>query len=176
MISQNWLPPVSMSPSYAPFASCLYRRLSKINRWVWPSLVQFCHSVVSDFLQPHGLQYTRLPCPSWSPRACSNSCPLSHWCQPTISSSVIPFNMNLTQDPFKLLLPPWVPECVRFYGQVPIKLRVESILTALFITPKLSPTNLKATLWGVCLPSEAPLGRGAHQGLWPLTPRWEPQQ
>ena len=46
---------------------------------------------MSDSLQPHGLQLTRLPCPS-SPRACSNSCPLSWWCYPTISSSVAPFS------------------------------------------------------------------------------------
>ena len=43
-------------------------------------------------LQPHGLQHTMLPCPSLSPRVCSNSCPLSRWCHPTISSSVIPFS------------------------------------------------------------------------------------
>ena len=44
------------------------------------------HSVVSDSLWPHGLQHARLPCPSWSLRVCSNSCPLSGWCHPTISS------------------------------------------------------------------------------------------
>ena len=56
--------------------------------------VQFrsVHSVMSDSLQPHELQHTRLPCPSPTPRACSNSCPLSWWCQPTISSSVILFS------------------------------------------------------------------------------------
>ena len=42
-------------------------------------LFLFSHSVMSDSLQPHGLQYTRLPCPSLSPRACLNSCPLSQW-------------------------------------------------------------------------------------------------
>ena len=51
----------------------------------------FSHSVVSDSLQPHGLQHTRLPCPSLSPGVCSNSCPLGWWCHPTISSSVTPF-------------------------------------------------------------------------------------
>ena len=54
--------------------------------------VQFSHSVVSDSLQPHGLQHSRLPCPSPTPRAYSNSCPLSQWCHPTISSSVVPFS------------------------------------------------------------------------------------
>ena len=46
---------------------------------------------MSDSLQPHGLQHTRHPCPSPTPRACSNSCPSSRWCHPTISSSV-PFS------------------------------------------------------------------------------------
>ena len=54
--------------------------------------VQFSRSAVSESLQPHGLQYTRLPRPSSTPRASSNSCPLSQWCHPTISSSVIPFS------------------------------------------------------------------------------------
>ena len=55
------------------------------------SLVQFSHSVVSNSLQPHGLQHARLPCPSQTPRAYSYSCALSWWCHPTISS-VIPFS------------------------------------------------------------------------------------
>ena len=54
--------------------------------------VQFSCSVMSDSLQPHGLQYARPPCPSPTPRAYSNSCPLSQWCHPTISISVIPFS------------------------------------------------------------------------------------
>ena len=52
----------------------------------------FNHSVMSDSLWPHGLQHTRLPCPSPSPRAYSNSCPSSQWCHPTILSSVTPFS------------------------------------------------------------------------------------
>ena len=52
-------------------------------------LLLFSHSVVSNSLQPHGLQHTRLPCPSLSPGVCSNSYTLSQWCHPTISSSVI---------------------------------------------------------------------------------------
>ena len=55
-----------------------------------PALLLFSCSIVSKSLRPHGLQHTRLPCPSWTPGACSNSCPLSWWCHPTISSSVIP--------------------------------------------------------------------------------------
>ena len=53
--------------------------------------VQFSRSVVSDSLWPHGLQHARLPCPSPTPRAYSNSSPSSWWCHPTISTSVIPF-------------------------------------------------------------------------------------
>ena len=54
--------------------------------------VQFSHSVMSNTLQPHELQHTRLPCPSPTPRVHPNPCPLSWWCHPTISSSVIPFS------------------------------------------------------------------------------------
>ena len=54
--------------------------------------VQFSCSVVSDTLQPHELQHTRPPCPSSSSRVHSNSCPLSQWCHPAISSSVVPFS------------------------------------------------------------------------------------
>ena len=57
--------------------------------------VRFSRSVVSDSLQPHGLQQARLPCPSPTPRACSNSCPSSRWCHPAISSSVVPFSSYL---------------------------------------------------------------------------------
>ena len=56
------------------------------------SSVQFSCSVVSDFLQPRGLQHARPPCPSPTPRVYSNSCPLSRWYHPTISSSVVPFS------------------------------------------------------------------------------------
>ena len=54
--------------------------------------VQFSHSVVSDSLRLHGLQHPRPPCPSPTPGAYSNSCPLSPWCHPSISSFVIPFS------------------------------------------------------------------------------------
>ena len=57
--------------------------------------VQFSHSVMPDTLQPHGLQHARLPCLSPTPGAYSNSCPLSRWCHPTISSSVVPFSSHL---------------------------------------------------------------------------------
>ena len=62
-------------------------------------LSQFSHSVVSDSLQLHGLQHARPPCPSPTPRIYSNSCPLSWWCHPTISSSVVPFSSHLQSFP-----------------------------------------------------------------------------
>ena len=54
---------------------------------------------VSDSLRPNGLQHTRLPCPSPTPGAYSNSCSLSQWCHPTISSSVVPFSSSLQSFP-----------------------------------------------------------------------------
>ena len=63
------------------------------------SSVQFSPTVMSDFLQPHGQQQTRLPCLSSTFGACSNSCPLSRWCHPTISSSVVPFSSCLQSFP-----------------------------------------------------------------------------
>ena len=65
-----------------PFISCLAKLGS----------VQFSHSVVSDSLRPHELQHARPPCPSPTPGVYSDSCPLSRWCYPAISSSVIPFS------------------------------------------------------------------------------------
>ena len=61
--------------------------------------IQFSHSVVSDSFQHHGLQHTRPPCPSPTPKAYSNSCPLSQWCHPSISSSIIPFFSCLQSFP-----------------------------------------------------------------------------
>jgi len=61
--------------------------------------VQFSRSVMVNSLWPHGLQHARLPCPSPTSRACSNSCPLSLWCHPTISSSIIPFYSCLQSFP-----------------------------------------------------------------------------
>ena len=55
-------------------------------------MLMFSHSVMSNSLRPRGLQYTKLPCPSLSPRVCSNSCPLSQCCHPAISSSVASFS------------------------------------------------------------------------------------
>ena len=61
--------------------------------------VQVSCLVMFDSLQPHGLQYTSPPCPSPTPRACSNSCPLSRWCHQTILSSVVCFSSCLQSFP-----------------------------------------------------------------------------
>ena len=63
------------------------------------NLVWFSRSVISNTLQPHGMQHARLPCPSPTPKAYSNSCPSSQWCHPTISSSNIPFSSCLQSFP-----------------------------------------------------------------------------
>ena len=63
------------------------------------SSVQLSCSVMPDSLRPHRLQHTRLPCLSPAPGAYSNSCPLSQWCRPTISSSVVPFSSCLQSVP-----------------------------------------------------------------------------
>ena len=63
------------------------------------SSVQFSHSVMSDSLQPHGLQHTRPSCPLPAPKVYSNSCPLSRCCHPTISFSDIPFSSHLQSFP-----------------------------------------------------------------------------
>ena len=67
--------------------------------------VQFSLSVVSESLRPQALQHTRPPCPSPTPGIYSNSCLLSQWCQPTISSSVIPFSSCLQSFPASVSFP-----------------------------------------------------------------------
>ena len=68
----------------------LATELQILNRMIYRNVLVVCvsHSVVFNSVRPHGLQHTRLPCPSPSPGVCSNSCPWSWWCHPTISSSV----------------------------------------------------------------------------------------
>ena len=67
--------------------------------WMLCQSVQFSHSVIFNYLWPHGLPHTRLPCSLPIPGACSNSCPSSQWCHPTISSSVVPFSYCLQSFP-----------------------------------------------------------------------------
>ena len=66
---------------------------------IYSGVFQFSHSVVSDSLQPNGLQHTRPPCPSPTPRTYSNSCPSHQWCHATISSSVILLSSCLQSFP-----------------------------------------------------------------------------
>ena len=78
----------------------LYRYFPQQNAYIQRNTkVQFSRSVVSDSLQPHELQHARLPCPSSTHGAFSNSCPSSQWCHPTVSSSVIPFSSCLWYCP-----------------------------------------------------------------------------
>ena len=77
------------------FCNWIFFLLNDRNNWKLICHLQFSCSVVSDSLWPHGLQQARLPCPSPTPRACSNSCSLSQWCHPTILSSVVPFSSCL---------------------------------------------------------------------------------
>ena len=84
--------------TYIVYYIYIYLRLLKIT--LVPYLMaQFSYSVMSNFLQPHGLQHTRLPCPSPTPGVHSNSCPSSWWYHPTISSSVVPFSSYLQSFP-----------------------------------------------------------------------------
>ena len=119
-IKQNYFHEVSFTPADNSFASVNHAHRALIIRDTWELqhvpvelmtltsgqghwqnewemtyisfLLLFSHSAVSDSLWPHGQQHTRLPCPSPPPRACSNSRPLSQWCHPTISPSVVPFS------------------------------------------------------------------------------------
>ena len=96
--SQNM--PRNFSENAATYSSFV----SKINitsRRLFSNLKfsQFNCSVMFDSLRPYGLQHARLPCPSPTPGACSNSCPLSQWCHPTISSSVTLFSSRLQSFP-----------------------------------------------------------------------------
>ena len=122
---QDHLPALRFSSSlYLQSLSLLYLQVTFMGSWglgpgyIWRSLFsqphshdplspwsrgtfqfQFSHSVVSDSLWPHGLQHTRHLCPSPAPRVYSNSWPLSQWCHPTISSSVVPFSSHLQSCP-----------------------------------------------------------------------------
>jgi len=101
----NWWCHSTISSFVVPFSSCLqsfpvlgsyqmsqfFESGGQSNGVSASASVQFSCSFVSNSLWFHGLQHTRPPCPSPTPEVYSNSCPLSHWCHPTISSSVVPF-------------------------------------------------------------------------------------
>ena len=86
-----------------PLESLTFHQSLPIHYWTegqrGQSVSQFGCSVVSDSLRPHELQHARPPCPSPTPRVLSNSYPLSQWCHPTISFSVIPFSSCLQSFP-----------------------------------------------------------------------------
>ena len=84
-----WLP-----IEIAVFSLIIWRQIGKLE-YVFSSVTQLC----PDSLRPHGLQQARLPCPSPTPGACSNSCPLNQWYHPTILSSVLPFSSCLQSFP-----------------------------------------------------------------------------
>ena len=90
------------------------------------SSAQFSCSVMSDSLQPHGLQHARPPCPSPTPRVYSNSCPLSRWCHPTISSSVVPISSCLQSFPASGSFP--MSQCFASGGQSIGVSALESVL------------------------------------------------
>ena len=85
------------------YCCCLVDKVTRGWRTYWRSYssVHFSCLVMSDSLRLHGLQLTRLPCLSPTPGVYSNSCSLSHWCHPTISSSVIPISSRLQYFPPK---------------------------------------------------------------------------
>ena len=92
----------SILPSIRVFSneSLLPIRWPKYWSFCWSiSSVQFSCSIMSNSLQSHGLQHARLPCPSPTSGACSNLCPSSWWCHPTISFSVVPFSSCLQSFP-----------------------------------------------------------------------------
>ena len=105
---RTWHAPGSDTPSSRPSSRSLRQEL-EFRYVVWDShilswgplviSVQFTRLVAFDSLRTHGLQHIRPPCLSPTPRAYSNSCPLSWWCHPTISSSVVPFSSCLQSFP-----------------------------------------------------------------------------
>ena len=102
-ISRNFSGGVEGSVGSGQFQIIPCSRLYFFSRSIGPfqcfSSVQFSHSVVSDSLRSHESQHARPPCPSPTPGVYSNSCPLSRWCHPTISSSVVPFSSRLQSFP-----------------------------------------------------------------------------
>ena len=84
--------PTLATPWTVAHQTLLCMDLPRQEYWIGFSSVHFSRSVVSGSLQPHELQHARPPCPSSTTRVNPNPCPLSQWCHPTISSSVVPFS------------------------------------------------------------------------------------
>ena len=118
--------------------------------------VQFSCSVVSDSLQPHGLQHTRPPCPSPTLRVYSNSCPSSRWCHPTISSSVVPFFSHLQSFPDQGLFK-WVSSSHQVAKEMEFQLQHQSfqwILRTDLLSGVISPL-ISSSILGTCQPGES---------------------
>ena len=94
LIAMRWTPSDDQGSLLILKVLKLFNHNSYIRAGQFSSVTQSCLT-----LPPHGLQHTRPPCPSPSPRVYSYSCPLSQWCHPTISSSVIPFSSHLQSFP-----------------------------------------------------------------------------
>ena len=92
-------PPPNWPLWFGPLVICSYSDILSLGSFLPTHSVQFSCSAVSGSLQFHGPQHTRLPCPSPSVGVYSNSCPLSWWCHPTISSSVVPVSSHLLLPP-----------------------------------------------------------------------------
>ena len=88
------------SVAWLPNSPCsLNSHILFLDSWFSSNTKVHLSSVMCDSLRPHGLQHARPPCPSPTPGASSNSCPLSWWCHPTISSSFFPFSSHLQSFP-----------------------------------------------------------------------------
>ena len=95
LFSFFWLIQIEFLWTYTGFCVNISFHFSRRNS----QSVQFSHSVVSNTLRPHGLQHARSPCLSPNPRVYASSWPLSQWCHPTISPSVVPFSSHLQSFP-----------------------------------------------------------------------------
>ena len=133
---------------------------------------------MSDSLWPHGLQHARLPCPSLSPGACSNLCPLSQWCHPTISSSVAPFSSCSQSFPASGFFPmSWLftsggQSMIAFKD--PIMMGYVGTLSNLscplygLCVPSLSSMTSLCLFYGLSMPSPCPLYDLSKASPWPL--------
>ena len=98
-LPEGTFPTQGSSPHLLHGRWVLYHWATREARKKLLSSVQLSHSVVSNSLRPNGPKHARPPCPSPTPRVHPDSCPLSQWCHPTISSSVIPFSSRLQSFP-----------------------------------------------------------------------------
>ena len=137
-------------PASGKWVSCLHQITKMLELQLQsflPLLLLFSHSVMSNSLWPHRLNHARLPCTSPSPKACSNSCPLSRWCYPTIWSSVVSFssafNLSQHQGLFQWFssLQKW-----RKYWSFSFSFRIFSVKFPLWLTDLISMQSLKSIL------------------------------